>query len=155
MENIWFESEYLCPIFLINLFCGHQASGSDDKYIFVYRFNSTPAAYGAFGSSKSNAKNKENWSRWYTLQGHSMDVLDLDWSKGSNSTALLVSASVDNTICVWDLDLHQKLQNSIFNNSASKYAPSILSPTRVLSGHQSFVKGKNIITVVETNKRLR
>jgi WD40 repeat protein len=39
--------------------------------------------------------------RCLTLQGHSMDVLDLDWSPAEMH--LLVSGSIDNKIMVWDL----------------------------------------------------
>ena len=54
------------------------ASGSDDCYILIYRYTPDAMSTQPFGSTA--AKNKETWSRYLTLQGHSMDVLDLDWS---------------------------------------------------------------------------
>jgi WD40 repeat protein len=55
------------------------ASGSDDCYILIYRYAPDAMSTQTFGSNTST-KNKESWTRCFTLQGHVMDVLDLDWS---------------------------------------------------------------------------
>lgn len=54
-----------------------------------------------------------------------MDVLDLDWSP----SGLLASASIDNTICLWNV------------NAAWSSTQKVLSPFRQLQKHTSFVKG--------------
>ena len=43
--------------------------------------------------------NIESWRCVHTLRGHSGDVLDLAWSPND---ALLATASVDNTVIVWN-----------------------------------------------------
>ena len=106
------------------------ASGSDDCYILIYRYTPDAMSNQPYGSS--SAKNKENWSRCFTLQGHVMDVLDISWS----SLGLLASASVDNKIIIWDF--RAEMANVAQGNS---YTTALISPFRVLSGHLSFVKG--------------
>lgn len=69
-------------------------------------------------------KNKENWVRCFVCHGHSLDVLDLDWSP----THFLASASVDNTIMIWNIPLND---NAAVN----------LSPIHILREHNSFVRG--------------
>ena len=66
------------------------ASGSDDCYVLVYRYAPDSLSTSSFGSSATRAKNKENWTRCATLQGHTMDILDLDWSP----RGFLASASI-------------------------------------------------------------
>ena len=112
-----------------------QASGSDDKYIFVYRYSTLPV--NTFGNTSKTPLSKENWQRCYTLQGHTMDILDLDWS----CDGILASGSIDNQVMVWDLGLNE--QPSIFQQSQNKNSnvSSIISPSKMLHGHQSFVKG--------------
>ena len=112
-----------------------QASGSDDKYIFVYRYSTLPL--NTFGNISKTTLLKENWQRCYTLQGHTMYILDLDWS----GNGILASGSIDNQVMVWDLGLNE--QPSIFQQSQNKNSnvSSIISPSKVLNGHQSFVKG--------------
>lgn len=56
------------------------ASGSDDCYILIYRYTPESISTQSYGSNSSTLKNKETWSRCFTLQGHTMDILDLDWS---------------------------------------------------------------------------
>lgn len=55
----------------------HLASGSDDNYILIYKHTPGQASNQSFGSQ--TVANKESWSRCFTLQGHTMDILDLDW----------------------------------------------------------------------------
>lgn len=51
--------------------------------------------------------------RCLTLQGHAMDVLDLDWSPPSMH--LLASVSIDNKVLLWDLSqCHVSAQNGLF-----------------------------------------
>lgn len=107
----------------------YLASGSDDCLVLVHRFDPNGSAHQTFGSTK-NSNNKENWSTCFTLKGHTMDVLDLDWTE----TGLLASASVDNTIIVWDVA-------KAVSNAAAGRASSLVLPARVLEHHESFVKG--------------
>lgn len=116
----------------------YLASGSDDNYVLVYKYTPGAIANQSFGSGNNGSKNKETWTRCYSLQGHGMDVLDLDWSpKG-----LVASASVDNNVILWDLSF------TIASDVAPPAGPagrsgngSLLAPYKVLSGHSSFVKG--------------
>lgn len=48
---------------------------------------------GAVGSGK-------DWVIFKSLRGHVADVYDLNWS---NDSAYLVSGSIDNSVCVWDV----------------------------------------------------
>lgn len=57
----------------------YLASGSDDNYILIHKYTPGMISNQSFGSNQQKVKNKESWSRCYTLQGHSMDILDLDW----------------------------------------------------------------------------
>ena len=100
------------------------ASGSDDCYVLIYKLLSGPAPAAKFGSSE--ASSVEHWSRCAILHGHSMDVLDIDWSPHG----LLVSGSIDNTICVWDMRAVGTPGASVMHN-----------PIQVLRGHESYVKG--------------
>ena len=106
------------------------ASGSDDCYIIIYRYTPDAISNQPYGSSST--RNKENWSRCFTLQGHVMDVLDISWS----SLGILASASVDNNIIIWDF--RAEMANVAQGNS---YTTALISPFRVLPGHLSFVKG--------------
>jgi WD40 repeat protein len=116
------------------------ASGSDDCYILIYKYSSDAISSQPFGNSAH--KNKESWVRCYTLQGHVMDVLDLDWS----SSGLLASASIDNNILLWDFRMHISGGNRAPANNGLFGAPAVvastlMAPMKVLVGHHSFVKG--------------
>ena len=106
------------------------ASGSDDCYIIIYRY--TPDAISTQPYGSNSFKNRETWSRCFTLQGHVMDVLDICWS----SRGILASASIDNNIMIWDF--RSQMDSVAQGNS---YSSALISPFRVLSGHLSFVKG--------------
>lgn len=106
------------------------ASGSDDCLIIVYRYTPDAISTQPFGSG--TVKNKETWSRCFTLQGHTMDVLDICWSP----RGILASASVDNKIMIWDF----RSQMSSMGLSGT-YSSPMISPTHILEGHRSFVKG--------------
>jgi WD40 repeat protein len=108
------------------------ASGSDDCCVLVYRYTPAGMSSQSFGSQK--IKNKETWTRCYTMKGHTMDVLDLDWSP----RGMLASASIDNQIMVWPVNV--SINGNISNKNASNVG-GIQTPYKILSGHQSFVKG--------------
>lgn len=93
---------------------GLLASGGVDKLIMIWRLS------GAGGSSIFGGKaSVETWRCIATLRSHEADVLDLAWAPHS---PWLASASVDNSVIVWD---------------ASKF-PAVVA---VLKGHTGFVKG--------------
>ncbi|XP_050450855.1 protein HIRA homolog [Cataglyphis hispanica] len=93
---------------------GLLASGGVDKLIMIWRLS------GSGGSSIFGGKaSVEAWRCIATLRSHEADVLDLAWAPHS---PWLASASVDNSVIVWD---------------ASKF-PAVVA---VLKGHTGFVKG--------------
>ena len=102
------------------------ASGSDDCYILIYKHTPGSISTSSFGGSSSGSKNKESWSRCATLQGHSMDILDIDWSP----RGCLASASIDNTIMIWEC-----------KNLGQPGTPAIHNPLHVLRAHDNYVKG--------------
>jgi WD40 repeat protein len=113
------------------------ASGSDDNHISIHIL-SQPSSSTSNGSnslggggriSGFGAKNLENWVQSHTLIGHSMDILDLDWYPLFSRRSELASGSIDNSICIWNL------------NSGQTMNSKLLSPMKVLSGHSSFIKG--------------
>ena len=124
------------------------ASGSDDNYVLVHRHTpgmvSNQSSFGMMHSSSSSSKsnnkqfvNKESWSRCYTLQGHTMDVLDLDWQRlmmvdHHQSSYTLASASIDNLIIIWTISSP---------HDAVSRSSSLVSPSKILKGHDSYVKG--------------
>jgi protein HIRA/HIR1 len=91
------------------------ASGSDDKLVCVYELREGTGS-AAFGST--DAPSVENWKPSAALRGHHNNVTDLAWSP---SGGLLASASLDNSVIVWD--------------AASGHR------VRTLAGHESYVKG--------------
>lgn len=94
---------------------GLLASGGVDKLIMIWRLSGGLGGSSIFGGKSS----VETWRCIATLRSHEADVLDLAWAPHS---PWLASASVDNTVIVWD---------------ASKF-PAIVA---VLKGHTGFVKG--------------
>ncbi|XP_065200302.1 protein HIRA [Planococcus citri] len=94
------------------------ASGGDDKLIMIWSFAKYPQGNNAVFSSKGKV-NVETWRCTSTLRGHSGDVLDMAWSP---QDVWLATASVDNTIIIWD---------------AAKF-PEIVA---ILKGHSGLVKG--------------
>jgi WD40 repeat protein len=99
------------------------ASGSVDGAVHVYTLSSGKVSFGNVN------KNKEHWVRIVTLQGHSADVLDLDWSVDGH----IASASVDNNVIIWDCSV---LRGGVDSNSRLT-----LAPMKILQAHKSFVKG--------------
>ncbi|CAL7946212.1 unnamed protein product [Xylocopa violacea] len=94
---------------------GLLASGGVDKLIMIWRLSGGSGGSSIFGGKSSI----ETWRCIATLRSHEADVLDLAWAPHS---PWLASASVDNSVIVWD---------------ASKF-PAIVA---VLKGHTGFVKG--------------
>lgn len=95
---------------------GLLASGGDDKVIMIWRLSNS----GGGGSSMFGSKpSVENWRCIATLRCHEGDILDLAWAPHS---PWLASASVDNSVIVWD---------------ATKF-PAIVA---ILKGHTGMVKG--------------
>ena len=82
--------------------------------ICVYEHRPGPGASALGGGAPS----VENWRTKLVLRGHANNVVDLGWSPDD---AQLASASIDNTVCIWDAASGQRLQT--------------------LSVHTSFVKG--------------
>lgn len=93
----------------------YVASGSDDQVILVHE-RKPGSGTTEFGSGEP--PDIENWKVAMTLRGHTADVVDLNWSPDDSA---LASASLDNTIHVWNMS------NGIC--------------TAVLRGHASLVKG--------------
>jgi WD40 repeat protein len=102
----------------------YLASAGDDNYICIHSLSSTSSSFHS-GSLMGGTKNIENWIRSFTLIGHTLDILSLDWSV----SGLLASGSVDNRILLWNI--HSNIETT----------SKMVSPYQILSGHQSFVKG--------------
>ncbi|KAK0181769.1 hypothetical protein PV327_004023 [Microctonus hyperodae] len=94
---------------------GLLASGGDDKVIMIWRLAGGGGGNTIFGGKTG----VENWRCIATLRCHEGDILDLAWAPHS---PWLASASVDNSVIVWD---------------ASKF-PAIVA---ILKGHTGLVKG--------------
>ncbi|XP_071711114.1 protein HIRA-like isoform X2 [Rutidosis leptorrhynchoides] len=91
------------------------ASGSDDNIIQI---NERKPGSGTTEFGSGEAPDVENWKLVFTLRGHTADVVDLNWSPDDST---LASASLDNTVHIWDM------------------CSGIC--TAVLRGHSSLVKG--------------
>ncbi|KAL9275948.1 HIRA-like protein [Drosera capensis] len=91
------------------------ASGSDDQVILIHE-RKPGSGTMEFGSGEP--PDVENWKVIMTLRGHTADVVDLNWSPDDSS---LASASLDNTVHIWNM------------------TTGICSS--VLRGHSSLVKG--------------
>lgn len=102
----------------------YLASGADDKIICIYQLESGPPTVAAFGTNEPPPV--ENWKTSRRLIGHENDVQDLAWS---HDGSILVSVGLDSKIVIWSGHTFEKL--------------------KVLSGHQSHVKG---ITFDPANK---
>ncbi|KAK6203814.1 HIR complex subunit [Pestalotiopsis sp. IQ-011] len=103
----------------------YLASGADDKIICIYQLESgPPPTVVALGSNEPPPV--ENWKTSKRLVGHENDVQDLAWA---HDGSILVSVGLDSKIVIWSGHTFEKL--------------------KVLSGHQSHVKG---ITFDPANK---
>ena len=70
-----------------------MASGNDGGNIFLWQESEN-------NSSFVEETNKESWLVFKNFKGHSEDVYDIQWSKDGN---YLISASIDNTIILWNM----------------------------------------------------
>ncbi|KAI0129722.1 TUP1-like enhancer of split-domain-containing protein [Xylariales sp. AK1849] len=102
----------------------YLASGADDKIICIYTLESGPPTVASFGTNEPPPV--ENWKTSRRLIGHENDVQDLAWS---HDGSILVSVGLDSKTVIWSGHTFEKL--------------------KVLSGHQSHVKG---ITFDPANK---
>lgn len=92
------------------------ASAGDDQRVILW----TKSAYGGGAVFGGGGKvNHESYKVAHTLRIHDGDVLDIAWSPGD---VWLATASVDNTVVVWDVE---KLPSTV----------------AILKGHTGHVKG--------------
>ncbi|CAJ0599969.1 unnamed protein product [Cylicocyclus nassatus] len=73
------------------------ACASDDKVITIYEYGGRVQSAGSIGSK--NVVNVEKYRLTHTLHTHSMEVLSVEWSCDGR---YLASASMDNTVVVWN-----------------------------------------------------
>ena len=92
----------------------HARAGSDDGMVCVYEHRAGVGSTLLGGDGPS----LENWRTSRVLRAHSNNVVDLCWSPDDSR---LATASIDNTVVVWDMATGR--------------------PLRTLDGHSSFVKG--------------
>jgi len=94
----------------------YLASAGDDQRVILW----TKSAYGGGAVFGGGGKvNHESYRVAHTLRIHDGDVLDIAWSPGD---VWLATASVDNTVVVWDVE---KLPSTV----------------AILKGHTGHVKG--------------
>lgn len=112
-------SNYVCLgcVNVVRWSCqGHLlASGGDDKLVMIWKLTGEGSST-IFGGG--GAVNVETWKCVNTLNSHTGDVLDLAWAPHDG---WLASASVDNTIIIWN---------------ANKFPEKVA----VLKAHTGFVK---------------
>lgn len=92
------------------------ASGGDDKLVMLWQKSQYSGGSIFGGGGKVHV---ESWRLHHTLRGHNGDVLDLAWGPGD---FILATASVDNTIIIWNLEKSPE-------------------QSAVLRGHEGLVKG--------------
>ncbi|KHJ79024.1 WD domain, G-beta repeat protein [Oesophagostomum dentatum] len=97
------------------------ACASDDKVITIYEYGGRVHSAGSIGSK--GVVNVEKYRLSHTLHTHSMEVLSVEWSCDGR---YLASASMDNTVVVWNA---KKLPERVV----------VLDNTR--GGHNGPVKG--------------
>ncbi|XP_054713511.1 chromatin assembly factor 1 subunit B-like [Uloborus diversus] len=79
------------------------ASGDDEGAMFVWQLKEREQSET---SKDEEIVNKEDWYPLKLLRGHLEDIYDLSWSSDGN---YMVSASMDNSAIIWDMQKYQKL----------------------------------------------
>lgn len=77
------------------------ASGDDECVIMLWKRKSDHEPLNILMEANNDADDKEVWLIAKVLRGHLEDVYDLSWSANS---LYLASASVDNSVIVWDVE---------------------------------------------------
>ena len=120
----------------------------DDRNVYIYMLSPGAPSGHSFGSK--HTANRENWTRKFLLQGHSMDVIDLSWSpsvhfevSGAKESEhfVLASGSIDNNVILWSVPCRSNSAAPAHSTGVGGYSNTILTPTQILRGHTSFVKG--------------
>ncbi|KFM57002.1 Chromatin assembly factor 1 subunit B, partial [Stegodyphus mimosarum] len=79
------------------------ASGDDEGAMFVWQLKDRSQEEA---SKDEENINKEEWYPVKLLRGHLEDIYDISWSADGH---FLVTASMDNTAIIWDMQKYQKL----------------------------------------------
>ncbi|GFV78855.1 chromatin assembly factor 1 subunit B [Trichonephila clavipes] len=79
------------------------ASGDDEGAMFIWQLKERDISETP--KDEENA-NQEDWFPLKLLRGHLEDIYDISWSSDGN---FLVSASMDNTAIIWDMQKFQKV----------------------------------------------
>lgn len=88
------------------------ASGSDDGIAVIYELQGGPGG-GVLGGEI----NVENWRTKFLLRGHGSNVVDLSWSPDGS---LLATASIDNSVIIWDTESGKQVKSITHHTSFVK-----------------------------------
>ena len=88
------------------------ASGSDDGTAAVYELHNGPG-----GGTLGGEANVENWRTKFLMKGHSSNVVDLSWSPDG---MYLATASLDNTVIIWETETGKPVKNITHHTSFVK-----------------------------------
>lgn len=91
------------------------ATAADLGEIVIWTIDPRPPEHSSLAAAVADDQTPaERWQRSTTLRGHVQDVLHLSWSADSTR---LASASVDNTVMIWDLRNPSRTPVSIRSHS--------------------------------------
>ncbi|GFQ95064.1 chromatin assembly factor 1 subunit B [Trichonephila clavata] len=79
------------------------ASGDDEGAMFIWQLKERDVSETP---KEEENVNQEDWFPLKLLRGHLEDIYDISWSSDGN---FLVSASMDNTAIIWDMQKFQKV----------------------------------------------
>ena len=88
------------------------ASGSDDGIAVIYELQG-----GAGGGVLGGEVNVENWRTKFLLRAHGSNIVDLSWSPDGS---LLATASIDNSVIIWDSDTGKQVKSITHHTSFVK-----------------------------------